>query len=407
MLDEKYISLLLNILYNKIDSNKEKYELSLYIDNTRSGRIKVKMYDKIREKYLNIKYFDELMDDIEFSSLVNILYTKFDQNKEKYNFKLYKENNRIKAEIYCKVHKCTATSYFDNLLLDIPKYKECCPLCHPFETHNNFTLSTYDDFKNALILKFPELKTYIEKLEFLDDIKEFKLSLRYKINVKCKDHGEFKVSTTEMYRKGRLCPHCARLRLWDKRGRLSNEDVIKNCIKVHDNQYDYSKVKYIGPKDKIEIICHKKDRFGNEHGSFFQTYNKHIQGRGCPKCGINKSKLEEDVEQYLIKNDIKYIPQYRFDFAKTLPLDFYLPSYNLVIECQGRQHFQFDNNFYHQTIEQHNALLERDEMKFQLLKDNEIKVIYYASCEIPEYFNKKHEYFKSIEQIKKYLNNIK
>lgn len=54
---------------------------------------------------------------------------------------------------------------------------------------------------------------------------------------------------------------------------------------VHNNKYDYSKVVYIGAKDKVEIICPK-------HGLFWQTPDDHIRkGYGCPKCANeNKGK---------------------------------------------------------------------------------------------------------------------
>lgn len=54
---------------------------------------------------------------------------------------------------------------------------------------------------------------------------------------------------------------------------------------IHNNKYDYSKVVYIGAKDKVEIICPK-------HGSFWQTPDDHIRkGYGCPKCANeNKGK---------------------------------------------------------------------------------------------------------------------
>ena len=44
---------------------------------------------------------------------------------------------------------------------------------------------------------------------------------------------------------------------------MSNQEkMLKRCNEIHQNKYDYSKVKYINSNTKIEIIC-------PEHGSFF------------------------------------------------------------------------------------------------------------------------------------------
>jgi len=61
-----------------------------------------------------------------------------------------------------------------------------------------------------------------------------------------------------------------------------NSYYINRAREVHGYRYDYSKVKYITAKTKIEIICKK-------HGSFLQTPDKHLGNRNCPKCRTNKA----------------------------------------------------------------------------------------------------------------------
>ena len=60
---------------------------------------------------------------------------------------------------------------------------------------------------------------------------------------------------------------------------LTKDEFIKKANEVHKNLYNYSKVKYLNYKTKIEIIC-------KEHGSFFQTPNNHLGGKGCKECGM-------------------------------------------------------------------------------------------------------------------------
>ena len=71
------------------------------------------------------------------------------------------------------------------------------------------------------------------------------------------------------------------------------KDVIAAFNKVHNGAYDYSKMRYVNNKTKIEIIC-------NYHGSFWQVPSDHKQGTKCPKCAtinmaLNKAKSLTDV----------------------------------------------------------------------------------------------------------------
>lgn len=82
--------------------------------------------------------------------------------------------------------------------------------------------------------------------------------------------------------------------------------------------------------------------------------NKHLSGHGCPKC--RSSRLEQETEMLLKKYNIKYETQKRFNWLITekmgkMSLDFYLPIYNVAIECQGEQHYFSDTRgfFYKRT----------------------------------------------------------
>jgi len=46
---------------------------------------------------------------------------------------------------------------------------------------------------------------------------------------------------------------------------------------VHNNKYDYSLVEYTGNRYKVQIIC-------PIHGSYQQTPNDHLSGKGCAEC---------------------------------------------------------------------------------------------------------------------------
>ena len=81
-----------------------------------------------------------------------------------------------------------------------------------------------------------------------------------------------------------------------------------NKLPINSN-YDYSKVKYLHSKIKVEIIC-------KIHGSFFITPNNHLKGIGCNKCGIISRSSKRRNKNWLdsfrkIHNDI-------YDYSKVL-----------------------------------------------------------------------------------------
>jgi hypothetical protein len=114
----------------------------------------------------------------------------------------------------------------------------------------------------------------------------------------------------------------------------TTEEFIQLSNKIHENEYNYSKTNYINDKIKICIIC-------PEHGEFCQKPSKHLLGQGCPKCKMSNG--EKYIAKWLQKHNIKFISQYKFETCKHihhLLFDFNLPKYNTCIEYDGSQHFK-------------------------------------------------------------------
>lgn len=72
------------------------------------------------------------------------------------------------------------------------------------------------------------------------------------------------------------------------------EAFLRRAHEVHKDFYDYSKVKYLGVNEKIEIIC-------PIHGSFWQRANTHLGGAGCRECWKTKASTRRlfTKEQFL------------------------------------------------------------------------------------------------------------
>jgi len=236
--------------------------------------------------------------------------------------------------------------------------KQGCPKCAG-------RCETTEDFINKAKKIHGDRYDY-SKVEYINNITP--------ICIICPEHGEF-WQTPGVHLLGCGCTKCVR-NVYD------NESFIEACKKVHDNKYDYSKVKYTQILDKICIIC-------PEHGEFWQRANHHLRGIGCPKC--SDSKLEKKMREYLTENDINFVEQKMFDWLKykgKLRLDFFLPDYNIAIECQGGQHFvpvDFSGKGKEDAQKQFKLLQKRDKLKKKLCEEHNIKMVYVTIDDINDF----------------------
>ena len=184
-----------------------------------------------------------------------------------------------------------------------------------------------------------------------------------KVCIICPEHGEF-WQPPSSHLQGHGCPKCHFLKN-GLRHRSNTDEFIIKAKKVHGNKYDYSKVNYVKAKEKVCIIC-------PVHGEFYQTPCHHLIGNGCPKC--NYSKMESIVENALLFNNVQFESQKKFKWLGKQSLDFYLPKYNIAIECQGEQHYKpikyigGDNKL--------SVIQERDKRKLKLCNQNDIDIFY-------------------------------
>ena len=216
-----------------------------------------------------------------------------------------------------------------------------------------------------------------------------------KVCIICPEHGEFWQRPHEHLR-GYGCKKCAYTRI-QKITTECSENFEQKSMKIHGNKYDYSKVDYKNAITKVCIIC-------PEHGEFWQTPNKHLQGQGCPKC--RESNLEEKIRVCLEKHNIMYQQEKRFkDYNRRF--DFYLPKYNMVIECQGIQHFETVDIFTKYTLEE---VVAHDKEKFLWCKTNGIQTLYFTNINFENIipfgngFYEPENVFYETDEIMEYVN---
>ena len=92
---------------------------------------------------------------------------------------------------------------------------------------------------------------------------------------------------------------------------MNSKEFIEKAREVHGDKYDYTEVEYINNRTKVCIVCHEKDKLGNEHGKFWQTPGNHLSNHGCPKCNGRGFGKEYYIEL------AKQIHKNKYDYSKT------------------------------------------------------------------------------------------
>ena len=237
---------------------------------------------------------------------------------------------------------------------------------------------TFEQVKNEVFVK------YNGKYSIPDQPYEHTKTM---ISVLCNEHGFFKTNINRLM-SGNGCPICANI----KRGSKCSdtiEDIREKMISIYGyEKYDFSKANIEEKKKdgKITLICHKKFKNGEEHGEFRITPNNLLRLHGCPKC--KQSRLEHNLTKILLENNIKFKFQCNkndFPWLGSQTLDFYLPNYNVAIECQGGQHYMPIKQFGGE--ESYLKTKEYDNIKKKKCYDNGVHLIYFTN-------------------IKKYIDNI-
>jgi very-short-patch-repair endonuclease len=116
--------------------------------------------------------------------------------------------------------------------------------------------------------------------------------------------------------------------------KITNDIFIEKSKIIHGDIFDYSLVDCNGSNNKVKIIYKEK--------VYEQILNDHLNGH-LPRGIIVDSKGVRDIISILEDRKIKYNREHYYKDCKNvnyLRFDFYLPDYNILIEYDGRQHFE-------------------------------------------------------------------
>jgi hypothetical protein len=246
---------------------------------------------------------------------INNLKEKY-ANKFDYSKILYK-TNKNKIILTCVKHNIE----FQQIARDVMNGQNGCISCQ--KENKLIIASKITKSKEQFIMD--SINTHgdkydYSKVEYINSIT--------KVIIICKEHGEFQQAPNS-HLSGHGCKFCS-VNTTSEKQRSCKEEFIEKAIKIHGDNYDYSKVDYKTSIIKVIIICKK-------HGEYKQTPNAHLAGKSCIKCfdDIRGQSTKSNKEEFIEK--AKLIHGDTFDYSKVIYTN---STKKIIIIC--RKHGEFE-----------------------------------------------------------------
>lgn len=183
-----------------------------------------------------------------------------------------------------------------------------------------------------------------------------------KIKVKHNNCGNVYEVQPNAFLHGSRCPYCD-INVKTK----TNAEFQQEVFDLVGNDYTFLDT-YQGANIKIKVKH-------NKCGSIYKVQPNHfLHGTRCPYC--NSPKGETIISKILNNLNINYEPQKTFDDLKDvqpLSYDFYIPDQSILIEYQGRQHYEPVDHFGGKA--QFKLQQKHDKLKADYAKDHSYNLI--------------------------------
>ena len=157
----------------------------------------------------------------------------------------------------------------------------------------------------------------------------------------------------------------------------NTQQFINKAKLIHGDKYNYSKVEYINSKTKVCIIC-------PIHGEFWQRPSSHLQGKGCLKCGFDKTASIKRLTREEFITKAKEVHDNKYDYSKVI-----YKNSDTKVEIICPTHGSFFQTPYHH-LQGHGCKKCGDEAKSHKLKMNTTEFIIKAK----EIHGNKYDYSK-------------
>lgn len=273
------------------------------------------------------------------------------------NIEILGEFTKVEDHIKCRCKVCgnTWNGIFRNLLNGAS-----CPQCarENYIPSNKHTQKWFDDKMKMLHPNIQALTPFV--------------SMKSQILCKCKiDENEWATSPDSLLNGQCGCPICAN-KLMGLHRRKSNDEFIEQLKKINPNIIPLEDYK----TDHEKILC----KCSIHNYKWYVAPNKILRKyTGCPKCASYHN--ENIISNILDKWGYEYVMQKRFPDCKdtnTLPFDFYIPKYNIVIEYDGEHHYMpiFPSKYTHgQNIDRLTYIQKHDKIKNDYCKSKNMYLI--------------------------------
>lgn len=188
------------------------------------------------------------------------------------------------------------------------------------------------------------------------------------IDVICPKCGyEDKIKIGNLSRFGFSCNGCYEKKYGRKRVpyRYWNKNTMYEYLTKNYPNYQLLDIDKIVDNSGVSCLKALIKCPNQNHDPYWVYWSNVLSGYKCAQCSLEStmSNGERAAEDIFKKYKINYIPQKRYDDCKdiyTLPFDFYLPDYNLIVEIMGEQHEKpldffggqdaFEKRIYHDKI---------------------------------------------------------
>ena len=238
---------------------------------------------------------------------------------EKYDYSASEyKNATTKLTIICPEHGPWVTSPSNHLS------GRGCPSCGRQKNHESLTSTTQRFVEKAR--KLHGDKYNYGKTKYVNS--------KTKVLVTCRIHGDWLVvPSSHLHKKTKPgCPKCKAEKAAE-RILLDEPDFIRRSQQLHGDKYDYSRVKYLGSAEKVEIIC-------PIHGAFWQAAVSHMTtGLGCAKCSFEARGIAQrkSLDEFVQAARKVHGNKYSYDKAQYINNET-----KLIITC--REHGDFEQS---------------------------------------------------------------
>jgi len=188
----------------------------------------------------------------------------------------------------------------------------------------------------------PDLISYFKNV---NDAYRYTCGSNKTIDVICPKCGyEDQIKIGNLSRFGLACNSCYESKYGRKRVNRGywNKSTMEDYLNDNYPNYKLLDIKMAADSSdgylKVLLKCPN-----DNHEPYWAYWTNIISGYTCIQCCLedSMSRGERMAESIFKQHGIDFVPQKRFGDcrdAHTLPFDFYLPNYNLIVEIMGEQH---------------------------------------------------------------------